>query len=157
MAVLQQPANAQDEGQPTSNPNEFGPEKQEQLEKAYQVGRNLIYEPQVFESIVGQVDASEPVQALADTAVMVVDKIEESMGQLPIDVVFALGIVLISEVADTISETGKTQYNDQQTLEALQLATQMYLMRSERDPGEVQAAMQGMQQQQGMAMQQGGM
>ena len=72
---------------------DFTPEKQEQAKKAYQIGQNLIYKKQVFDSVMASIE-SDPVSGLAEAVVMVLLKIDEGMGRMPYDVALAAALML---------------------------------------------------------------
>lgn len=127
---------------------DFTPEKQEQAKKAYQIGQNLIYKKQVFDSVMASIE-SDPVSGLAEAVVMVLLKIDEGMGRMPYDVALAAALMLFDDVADAINQTGRAQYGEQELEQALSEAVQMYLGNYGEDndvEGLQQVAMMGQEQ-----------
>lgn len=104
----------------------FGPEQQAQTKKAWQLGRNLIYNKNVFDSVM-QTIKQDPIHGLAEAVVMVLRKIESAMGRMSYDVALATGIGLMQDVANAISETGHIKYTPPMIEQALSQAVQLYL------------------------------
>jgi len=127
--------------------NQFTPEKQAQAKKAWQIGRNLIYKENVFDSIMQEM-ANKPDQALAEAIVMVLRKIDTDMGRMPIDVALATGLMLLNDLEDAINEinkkTGNPELADEQVEQALEFGVQMYLQ-SYGEDNDKEQLMQGME------------
>lgn len=105
---------------------QFTPEKQERAKRAWQIGRNLIYKEGVFDSILPSIQAN-PAQGLGEAIVMVLKKIDEGMGRMSYDVALAAGLMLLDDIADAVSQTGKVKIDTGTTEEALKIAIQLYL------------------------------
>lgn len=107
----------------------FPPEKQRLFERAFQVGKNIIYEKQVFGGIVKQVDSNDPATGLAETIVLVLGTIEKDkqVGQLPLDVAMASGMCLLGDLVDALQKTGRGPYGKDVLSKAFEIGTQMYL------------------------------
>lgn len=152
----QAPDMEQMQGQPQETPVSAGqqqmlpPEKQQLLEKAFQVGKNIIYDKEIFGAIVKEMDSGEPAQSLAEAIVMVLGTIEkdQSIGQLPFDIAMGAGIALLGDLADALMQTGRGPFDANTIQTALQYGTQLYLQLngSRVNPQELQAQVAQLQQ-----------
>lgn len=125
---------------------QFTPEKQEQAKKAFQIGRNLIYKESVFDSLMATLKQS-PAQGLGEAIVMVLKKIDQSMGRMPYDVALAAGLMLLNDIVDAVSQTGQVQFDATIVEDALKIGVQMYLQSygDSNDKGQLDQAMNAMQ------------
>lgn len=93
------------------------------FKEAVRVGSNLIYDQEVFH---GMHEAGAPAEALATTLVLVLNKVEEQVGPMPPPAVLAVGLVLLYDVADAMSQAGE-EISEEETMQALSFAVQMWL------------------------------
>lgn len=124
----------------------FSPEKQEQAKKAWQIGRNLVYRKEVFGSVFDTIQR-DPVQGLAESVVMVLRKIDQEMGKMPSDVALATGVMLMTDIADAVGQTGRQKYDSKMIQDALSLGVQLYLQSyaGTEDRAQLEQLVRGMQ------------
>lgn len=115
------------------------------LKKGFQLGQQIIYDKNIFGSIVQDVQQQSVEQGLAQTVVSVMIKIQEQLGQLDMLVATSIGIAILGDVADAFNQIGMQVSPDQITT-SFELAVQLWLSANsgQYDPNEVQAAVQQM-------------
>lgn len=104
------------------------PETQAQAEKAFQLGENMLYNEQTFDAIMQELEKKGPVEAVSDAIVMIIAKAKEMMGGLDKEAAMLSGMVLMTNLVETINETGRAQINGEMLSEILNMAVQKYLM-----------------------------
>jgi hypothetical protein len=97
----------------------------QQFKEAVKTGANLIFDKNVFHGIHDAGEGTHP-EALATTLVMVLNKVEEQVGELPVPAVLAAGLVLLYDVADALTQAGE-EVSEEETMQALSYAVQMWL------------------------------
>jgi hypothetical protein len=123
MNAMQSP-DQQDAGQLASG---LGAEQIAMYKKSVQVGQNLLYNKAVFDKMMEGTQQAGPTRILAGTIVKILSKIEEQVGQLDLQVLLAVGISLLQDVAGAMQETGRVQINAETAQEALGMAVSMWL------------------------------
>jgi hypothetical protein len=100
-------------------------EQAQQFRQAVQVGSNIVYDKAVFDGLVEGTEM-DPVQALALTTFQVINAVEQKVGEMPPASLVALGLYLIYDVADALTQGGM-EYTDEQVQEAISASVQMWL------------------------------
>lgn len=113
-----------------------------QVEEAIATARGIIYNQEVFDSVVDQA-MENPVDALANTTVAVMQKI----GTRDPQVALSVGVLLIGDIADALQQVGLPEIGEQALAEALQAATFLWLQQNEKDldPQKLQQQMSELQ------------
>lgn len=102
------------------------PEKEAQVAKGYQLGRNLLYRQDVFADIMRSMGDASPVGATAEAIVFIIEKIQADM-QAPFDVLLGIGLALLADLVEALERTGRVEITQEQIPQALELAINMYL------------------------------
>ncbi|WP_372835842.1 hypothetical protein [Pontibacterium sp.] len=146
-----QPQQAQPVQQPQQQPaaapitQDLSPEQIATLKKGFQIGQQILYDKQVFASMMEEIQG-DPIQGLASAVVQVLQKIQEALGAMDFTITASLGIALLGDVADLVTQTGRAQYGPDEQAQALELAVQMWLGANagQYDQNELMGAMQQM-------------
>lgn len=117
-----------------------------ELEDMVQIARNIVYEKAIFDEIVERAK-SDRVGALAEAAVAVIAKLEESGRQVTPESALGIGIALIADIADVLTQAGMPDFSQEELMGAVQGAVTLYLKTNEGkvDPQQLQAGMQELQ------------
>lgn len=132
--------------QPQQNLNN---EQVAQLKHGYQIAQQMLYHKQIFDSLMGDLQKEPPVTVIARLIVMLLEKVQEgTQQQLDMVVATSLGIALLSDIADAVSQTGKIQVDEQMITEAFGHGVELWLQRhgSKYDQDELRGAFESMQQ-----------
>ena len=115
------------------------------LKQGFQLGQQIIYDKNIFGTIVKDAQKESVEQGLAQTVVSVMMKIQEQLGQLDMLVATSIGIAILGDVADAFNQIGMQVSPDQVTA-AFEIAVQLWLSANsgQYNPNEVQAAVQQM-------------
>lgn len=97
-----------------------------QLKQGYQMALQMIYDKRVFDAMMQDLKQLPPEQGLAQAIVGVMMKVQEQTGQLDMLVATSLGIALLGEVADALTQIGIQAGEEQQTT-AFEIAVQLWL------------------------------
>lgn len=126
----------------------LGPEKDAMVAKAYKLGKNILYRKDVFSQFMAQLDSEPPVAVMAEAIVMILEKVNDSMG-LPIDVLLATGLALVADLTEMLNQTGRVQLSADDVTQAVQMGVEMFLETngSKLDQNELMQAAQSMAQQ----------
>ncbi|WP_286238001.1 hypothetical protein [Neptuniibacter halophilus] len=121
---------------------DLNPGQVEMMKKGFQIAQQIMYDEQVFGSMMQEaMQGGEPAEALGNMVVQVVMKLQEHFGKVDFVVLLALGIKVIDDLADAINQTGRLQIEEQDIQQAMSLAVQMWLTANQGsyDPAEVQS------------------
>jgi hypothetical protein len=127
------PPDDQSGQQPDDTQGEEASPAEDQQFKAF-VGNamNLIYTPQTMPKILNrlQENGGDPVGALAEVSVMVVQRVSESAEkagqQIPPEVIFHAGAEIMSDLAELSSKSGAHDYTDEELNNSFIRAVDMY-------------------------------
>jgi hypothetical protein len=109
------------------------------LEEVIQIGRGIIYEPEIFAAVVERAQ-DDKVGALAESVVSVIEKIEASGKTIEPPVALGVGIALIADVADALMQIGMPEFSEEDLMAAVQAAIMIYMKSNEGrfDPAQMQ-------------------
>lgn len=99
-----QPNNTDQNAQPSAG--NMDPKEIEQFKQGFQIARQLLYQEQVFDALVQDVQKGDATMAIAMTLVQILMKVQKSIGQLSLSVASALGIALIDDLVQMLTEIG---------------------------------------------------
>lgn len=126
-----------------NNPEQnLSPQDIAQFKEGYQVARQLIYQKQVFDSLVHDLGKGDPVDVIASAVVMVMLRVQESSGQFSLSVAAALGIALIDDVTQAIEEAGILQLDADIQQRVFQAAVTLWLQSNNYPPQQVAQELQ---------------
>ena len=114
------PGSAPAPGQPQAAGGE------DQLNQAMQLASQALYDKNVFDGLANAY-AGDPAGALSNTAVTIVMKVEERLGPLSLDNLFALLIIVIGDASDALEQSGE-EVNADVITDSLEAAIQLFLM-----------------------------
>lgn len=121
-------------------------EQMADLEGLVQLGRNIVYEGEIFDAIVERA-TQDKVGALAEAAVSVIAKMEESGRNIEPANALGIGLALIADIADALMQAGMPEYTQEELMAAVQGAVTLYLETNKDrvDPQQMQAQVQELQ------------
>lgn len=122
----------------------LAPEKQAQAEKAFQLGDNMMWSKQTFDAIMSEVE-KDPVEGISDAVVMVLTKVREQMGDLDPEAAMLAGLILMTNLVESINQTGRIEITSDMVPQAIQSAVQKYLHGIQATGGDL-AGIEGMMQ-----------
>jgi len=96
------------------------------LGEALQAASNLLYEEKVFDALVKMAKNTEPKLALSEVAVKVLTKVQQDIGELPMEILFSVGMTIVADAADALQQIG-IEVPEQEVTLGLQMAIQGYL------------------------------
>lgn len=97
-----------------------------QLKQGYQMAMQMIYDKRIFDSMMQDLQQLPPEQGLAQAIVSIMMKVQEQVGQLDMLVATSLGIALLGDVTDALTQIGMQVDQEQQTA-AFEVAVQLWL------------------------------
>ncbi len=97
-----------------------------QLKQGYQMAMQMVYDKRVFDSMMQDLQKLPPEQGLAQAIVSIMMKVQEQVGQLDMLVATSLGIALLGDVTDALTQIGMQVDQEQQTA-AFEVAVQLWL------------------------------
>lgn len=97
-----------------------------QLKTGFQMAQQLIYDKQIFDSMMQDLQKMPPEQGLAQVIVSIMKRVQQEVGDLDMVVATALGIALLGDVADALNQIGM-QVTEEQQVAAFEVAVQMWL------------------------------
>lgn len=114
-----------------------------QVKKGYQMATQVLYEKDVFDSMMQEFQQMEPAEAVAHAVVSILTTVKQSLGQLDLMSALALGMAILGEVIDAARQVG-INLQEEQVEQSLSIAVQLFLSATsgEYDPAEVQALAQ---------------
>ena len=90
---------------------------------------NAIYDEKVFDGLASAAQGGDLVEALSSTVVLVVTSTEKKVGELTMEELFTLFLVLIVDVADAFASAGN-EIGQDQVYQALSDAISMFLQQN---------------------------
>lgn len=114
--------------------------------EASRAASEALYTKEVYDSLM-EMARKNPIPALANTTVQILEKIAKAYGGLTIDEVFAIGVTMILDAGDALQQSG-VEINGDVIDQALSDAITLFLQQN-RDlfsPEEIQQAVQGLQE-----------
>ena len=109
--------------QPVQQPGQGGPLKN--LQGAMQLTSQILYNKKVFNGLV-EGAKNDPVAAMASTGLMILDQVESKIGDLQMEELFGLMVIMITDVADALQQGG-VELNSDFVMKALSSMVQMWL------------------------------
>lgn len=118
---------------------EMSREQMGEVEELVAMARSIIIEGDVLTEVVDSAQ-ERPVDTLSETVVAVIQKIQESRGQLDPPVALGIGIVMIGDIADALQRIGLPEFSPQDLNEAVQESVVLWLKLNESslDPAKMQ-------------------
>lgn len=109
-----------------------------QVKKGYQMASQILYEKEIFASMMEEFQQMEPTEAVAHAVVSILTTVKQQLGAMDLMSALALGMAILGEVVDAVRQVG-IDLPGEQVEQALGLSVQMYLAASagEFDPEEL--------------------
>lgn len=114
--------------------NGMDPQEVEQFKSGFQIARQFLYQEQLFDAIVQDVQQGDPVSAIASAIVQILMKTQESVGQFSLSVAAALGVALIDDFIQMMEEAGLVQDAQGMQHQVFQQAVIMWLQENRYPP-----------------------
>jgi hypothetical protein len=139
----QAPAPQQGGPQQAPAPQQFN---QEQFNQAAQLASKILYDPKVYEGMIGMA-RKNPIPALANTAVMVLQRVDREIRGLSIDIMFSIGMTIIVDAADALQQSG-VDVTEDHVSQALSDAITSFLQQNPKrfTPEEIQDGVKRLQE-----------
>lgn len=124
----------------------------EKFSQATKLASNIIYDEGVFKELAERAKSGSVLDALTTTVVMVISQVEQSIGELSLEHLFALGMMLVVDVADALTQGG-IEVGQEEINRALSDAITMFLQQNHGrfSKEELEAAVAQLQQTQANA------
>lgn len=118
-----------------------------QMQEALRVASNILYEDQVFQAMSTMAQKAGIPEALSVVTVKILTRAQDELGDLPMEVLFGVGMAIVADAADALQQGGLEVPADAVN-KGLQMAISRYL---QENPGQfskedLQQGMAGLQQ-----------
>lgn len=100
------------------------------MNEAMRIASNILYNQEVFNGMVDQMNGKFSVETLAGNAVLIISETEKQVGPLSLENFFALAVVIVVDACDALASSGM-DLNDQDVYEALGSTIEMFLQQNQ--------------------------
>lgn len=98
----------------------------QQMQETMRVASNILYEEAVFNALSQMASTAGVVEALSVTTVKILTRVQDELGDLPMEVLFGAGMAIIADAADALQQGG-IEVGEKEVTSALQMAITRYL------------------------------
>lgn len=119
----------------------------QQMQETMRVASNILYEEAVFNALSQMASTAGVVEALSVTTVKILTRVQDELGDLPMEVLFGAGMAIIADAADALQQGG-IEVGEKEVTSALQMAITRYLQENpdQFSQEDIQQGMAGLKQ-----------